>query len=87
MLDCYAYGARGLLYLEEGCEEEGQVLDKGLLFIGPMFISNWYVSAGGQDHLQLLDEHFIQLFKLLIELCADIEAGNLQYAFLNRPLS
>mmetsp|Transcript_2464 Transcript_2464/g.8864 ORF Transcript_2464/g.8864 Transcript_2464/m.8864 type:complete len:326 (+) Transcript_2464:3359-4336(+) len=65
------------MYLEEGGEEEGQILQEGLLIVGAVGVGLRQVGALGEHGAQLLHEVGVQLEEVLVVEGAHVEAPDL----------
>ena len=67
-----------VLYLQEACQEDGQILDKLLLIIRALLVGFRDVSSDGQHCNQLVHEDDIQLYKVCLCFLSHRQAANLQ---------
>ena len=67
-----------VLYLQEACQEDGQVLNKLLLIIRALLVCFRDVSSNGQHCDQLVHEDDIQLYKMCLCFLLHRQAANLQ---------
>ena len=66
------------MYLQEACQEDGEILYKFLLIVRALLVGFRDVSSNGQHCHQLVHEDDIQLYKVCLCLLPHRQAANLQ---------